>query len=536
MSFEEKDTSTTPEAGLPEEESTVFSAPAAHEDKVKKPARLKNIIMAAIALVVVAAITLTVALTLPKINDEDNTSSDDPEIKLLGEEILKDVNKVVLTRKDDSLTFLSYNTEKTTTDADGKEITETSTEWKLSTVDPSLTSAALVKGTVETMQQLYYTRQISEDKNDGNDYGFDKPTYKIDFYKGEEKAVALLIGGRSPESSGYYVSYSGSDKVYFAPTFQFGDLEMTELDFADADSVDAITADAATQNDYYNQGTLVGFDKMVVYSKSLGGTYTFVQKAPDNVKLFNSYHIIDPVVRPANDEKMANMLAIFSSGLSSSGCYSYTTSDYDMKRFGLDKPDFTATIYVENIVKTVYATLQDDGYYAVYCPDNKTILKVDAGSLVAASYTKKDVFNVFLFIENILSASSVKVQSGGESVKFDVFTEYSEDNDSENLTAIKVEGKEVTLKNFQNYYQFLLGISAVSYDSADISGLTPETVLTISHKDGTADTVIEYYKASASRYVVTVDGVQMGLISSSNHGYVMKYAKNVVEGKTYNAK
>ena len=128
------------------------------------------------------------------------------------------------------------------------------------------------------------------------------------------------------------------------------------------------------------------------------------------------------------------------------------------------------------------------------------------------------------------------MQSGGESIKFDVFTEYSEDNDSENLTAVKVDGKEVTLKNFQNYYQFLLGISAVSYDIADISGLTPETVLTVSHKDGTPDTVIEYYKASASRYAVTVDGVQMGFISSSNHGYVMKYAKNVVEGKTYNAK
>ena len=46
----------------------------------------------------------------------------------------------------------------------------------------------------------------------------------------------------------------------------------------------------------------------------------------------------------------------------------------------------------------------------------------------------------------------------------------------------------------------------------------------------------KYFKITNARYQVEVNGVKMGLISSSEHTRIIKYALNVAEGKEYNAR
>ena len=88
----------------------------------------------------------------------------------------------------------------------------------------------------------------------------------------------------------------------------------------------------------------------------------------------------------------------------------------------------------------------------------------------------------------------------------------------------------------QNYYQYLVGIKAQSYEEHDTKGMTPDTVLTLTHKGGKSGTTVKYYKITNARYQVEVNGVKMGLISSSEHTRIMKYALNVAEDKEYNAR
>jgi len=58
----------------------------------------------------------------------------------------------------------------------------------------------------------------------------------------------------------------------------------------------------------------------------------------------------------------------------------------------------------------------------------------------------------------------------------------------------------------------------------------------LTHIGGKTSTTVKYFKITNTRYQVEVNGVKMGLISSSEHTRIMKYAKNVAENKEYNAR
>jgi hypothetical protein len=127
-------------------------------------------------------------------------------------------------------------------------------------------------------------------------------------------------------------------------------------------------------------------------------------------------------------------------------------------------------------------------------------------------------------------------ESEGEKLAFDISTKYDEASKRDTVSSVKFEGKAITTLNFQNFYGFLTLIAAQSYDEHDTSGMEPATIFTIRHKDGSAPTVIKYFKITNARYQVEVNGTKMGLISSSDHTRIMKYAKNCAADKTYNAR
>ena len=171
---------------------------------------------------------------------------------------------------------------------------------------------------------------------------------------------------------------------------------------------------------------------------------------------------------------MGNIVSLFSYGIASTGCYSYSTDKEELKKYGLDDPDFGVKIYVNDVESSFVATLQDDGNYAVYYADNKTIMKVAPSSLTPATYTKKEIFNELLFIEDIASTSSVTIESAGEKVVFDISTKYDEEADDDVISGVRVDGKAVTTLNFQNYYSYLIQITPQSYDVQDIYRQCPQ--------------------------------------------------------------
>lgn len=522
-----------------DEESTIFSAPEAHRDIVKKGVKLKKMIMAAVALVVVTAIAITVAVTIPPLLDDDSSSSSEINPRMMDSKLFEGVDRVTLKRGSTVIEYKTVDREKETEDDDGNKVTEIVKEWALKEIDPSMTDYTNIDNTVNSYMEQHYTKKVSDNKNDGNDYGMANPIYQVDFYKegSDEVHLSLYIGGQNPTKTGRYATTSKDDAVYYiAGVSEFYHYQKELTDFVKPESIPAIFKDKEYSDDNFTEGQLVICDKIVVGGKVLGDTYTIEAQKADNVTVFTTYKVTSPTTRPANDDNVGNYVALFSYGIEATGCYSYTVTDEDIKKFGLDNPDFELTVYVDNIKRSFKATKQSDGNYAVFYEGNKTIMLVPSSSLIPASYDRSDIFNKLLFIENITNAESLSVQSGTESVLFDIVTEYDEEADTSNLTAIKVGGQEITKSNFQNYYQYLVGVKAQSYEEVDTKGMTPETTLVLTHKGGKTNTTVKYFKITSTRYQVEVNGVKMGLISSSEHTRIMKYAKNVAANKEYNAR
>jgi len=522
-----------------DEESTIFSAPEAHRDIVKKGVKLKKMIMAAVALVVVSAIAITVALTVPPLLDDKDNSSSEINPPMMDSKLFEGVDRVTLTRGSTVIEYKTIDREKETEDDDGNKVTEIVKEWALKEVDPELTDYTNIDNTVNSYMEQHYTKKVSDNKNDGNDYGFENPTYQVDFYKegSSDIFLSLYIGGENPAKTGHYATTSQDNAVYYiAGESEFYHYQKNLTDFVNPESIPAIAKDKEYSDDNFTEGQLVLCDKVIVSGKNLGDTYVIEAQDADNVTTFTSYKVTSPTTRPANDDNIGNYVALFSYGVEATGRYSYSVTDEDLKKFGLIDPDFELTVYVDNIKRSFKATLQSDGNYAVFYEGNKTIMSVPAGSLTPATYDRSDIFNTLLFIENITNAESLSVESGKEKITFGIVTEYDEESDSNNLTKITVGGQEITKSNFQNYYQYLVGVKAQSYEEVDTKGLTPETVLVLTHIGGKTSTTVKYFKITNTRYQVEVNGVKMGLISSSEHTRIMKYAKNVAENKEYNAR
>ncbi len=516
---------------VPEEESTIFSAPAAHKDKRKsaKGRAFRKIAPAALALVLVAAIIAGVVYFIPKTEQNEDSSGYVDDIRMMDASLFTEVDKVVLLADKNKIEFKK---------AEVKVDDSLKTQWTLAHVNPELTSVSYIENAVFSFMEQGYSKKVSEDKNDGKEYGFETPKYQVDFYKkgSEELYFSLIIGGYSPNDSGRYATTTLDQAVYFIRDTGFYQYSKIDLDFVEPEYIPAIEKESTYSDDNYTDGQLIYCDKLILSGTNFGKTYNIVRKKTDNITVFNNYHITSPVTRPANDDSVSNIVSLFSYGLESVGCYSYTTTAQDLKAVGLDNPDFSVTIKVGDIQASFSATLQDDGYYAVYFKGNKTIMKVDPAAFTPGAYKTKDLFNVLLFIENITGAANVTVESGGEAIKFDISTTFDETSNRDTISKVKVNGKELETLNFQNYYSHIISIKAQSYSEADIKGMKPSTTLTINHNNGTAPTVIQYYDIGTARYQVVVNGVKMGQISSSDHARIFKYAKNVAAGKTYNAR
>lgn len=535
---EEKKEEYAPEEDF-ETGSTVFSAPEEKHDKVKNPALLKKVLISAVAVVIIAGAAVAAALLIPELVT-DGTSSDSVSETAIIDSDTDNYSAVTLTGENGTLEL--YVTEETEESESSDEEPTVTRVWLEKTLPREYTDESSVSSLVESAIGLKYAKIISESVDAETDYGFDEPTYIVTATPNEGGTVTLTVGSLSPDSSGYYVTSSNDGKVYLVRTDYFSSLAVEKLDLATSPTVTAF-AEADGSAEYYTEGVLAKFDTLVFKNKNMDKAFTFTTVGESDSMAYNTYKVISPVTRAANDTQLVGVIELFSNGFSSQGIYCLTKTDSDLSAFGLDDPDLEISIKAGNQERSIKAKLQDDGNYAVAVSDIEVILNVAASSFVSESATKSpvdfkesDLFSTFLFIETLSEIDVITIESGDVKHTFGVVTEYDEENDNTSITGIKINGAEaVEPDEFQSYYQFLLGITSLSYENSDIKGKTPETVITMTKKDGSAATVIEYYAAKDGRYQVVVNGDQMGLISSSNHKNVMKYATNVANGKTYNS-
>lgn len=516
------------EQGAAEEFSTVFSAPAEHKkqasDKTKK--RWPKVVAAVLAVAVLIGGTVAVVKLIPE--REENTVSTPAveEITVLDEKS-KDYKTVTVTNSKGTFKFYSVTEVKESTDTASSGSTETVT-WYLDGYDKSLIDTYSAGDVVGSIAAIKASREITE--KSAADCGLSSPAVKVEVVKKDNSAFTATFGSLSPDNSGVYMQLSTSDKIYLVDTGLKDGFEFVAIDFAESSALPAIGVTNDMTDYVDDSGALKTFDSITLTGANLGEKVVIEPNDDSLLSQYMAFIITSPARRIA--DKVDEVYNLFKSGLSVSGTYSFDVSAATLKKFGLDNPDFVATMKAGKASLTYKFKLQSDGNYAVICDSSKTVKYIAPTSAPYLSYKVTDFYSSQVCLVGIDNLKGFKVTTPEKTYEFGITVDSSED--AEEKYIITYEGKKLTASNFQSFYQLCISLSCNDFTVDSLSD-KPEYAISFIFNDeiGTTSNV-EFIKASATKYQCRIDGMNMGKINSSDLKKIAKYVEMVARDEKIN--
>ncbi len=535
------------------EGSTVFSAPKEDEKKAKhrtaKP-RVKGLIISAVAVVVAAAVALTVWL-VPYSKDPDKKINSEAKTYTVIKTNEAEVVSVDLHNKNGDIHIYVPEDRKSSkaTSSGSASSGSTSSGTKVESYDwcvqgyeqynmtgamyilqSAINVSASKKLSAESGQKLAgdlkdYTdfafegsgKKVSDDEK--NAYGFTEPYAVIDVNcLEEEDSYTMIIGSYTPDKSGRYVSVSGDDSVYVVPdgNFTLGKYSFgtTVPDLINSSMVDAVTETDSTSK-YFVDGTLTYIDSLTM-TGSCRENKLVVESAPEELSAM-AFVVTSPSFRAGNEENISKVLGICNSGMSASGAYKLGYTDADLKQYGLDKPYSKIDIKIGSYEVTLtFGAPIDDTYYPCVVGGRDIIYKVAVADYEWVAYASKDIYFDSLFLEFIANIDKIVVETDEKTVTFDLVRENKSDGTDFD---VKVEGYDdlkIDTQELCYYYGRILALSVEEYAPAGTkpSG-TPYITFKISYTTKDNVDVISLYRYSTRRYFYTLNGQGDALVSAA---------------------
>lgn len=492
------------------EYSTIFSAPAEHNDK--KPTKsplLKRLLATLLAVCLIAGVTVAVVKLIPEKAEDENADTTFEVISIdtaniATAEVIEEKNKI---------TFVSELVE-------GQS--ESKTVWHIDGIDKDLTDSDKIESAVESASKINAIKLI---EGDLADYGLGTPKLTINFTAANLsfENFSVLVGDTAPAGLGYYCKISNKDGIYLVNNDFSALFGCSPLDFADTTGIPGIEQ-TAENADCFSDGSLVLFDYIKLSGQNYNGL-TIVPQTDEKINSYFAYKITSPSVRIGNDTAVNELLTIATNGIASSGAYCFNPTAADIEKYKLNDPYVTFEISVKGKVYTIKAAKVDDTYFAVMVSGGNMIHKIPAASMSFVNNKTTDYYSSFIILENLSGLSGFNVAfQNGQSYNFK--TEYNSENES--YRAFLGEN-ELDIENFKKLYRQFIELTPAEYDSKVING----AVLTINlvHSDGTPNTVVEFKVYSPQRYQVELDGIPMGLITASTYEKFAQNIENTAQGK-----
>ena len=227
------------------------------------------------------------------------------------------------------------------------------------------------------------------------------------------------------------------------------------------------------------------------------------------------------------------LISLYTSGITTSGAYSYDVSDASLKKFGLDKPNLQTTMSLGNTSLTYKFALQKDGYYAVISNESRLIQKVEPSLLTnIVDLDYEDYYSTALFVANISDMANFTVTTPNKTFSFDlVKNEVDEDETNpEKLYTITSGERKLVVENFQNLYMQCLLLQTKDF-AADKITSNPEITFSITLHSG-KKLKVEFTKVNSTRYQCEVDGIYMGRVSTTSLNDVLDDAERASNGES----
>lgn len=130
----------------------------------------------------------------------------------------------------------------------------------------------------------------------------------------------------------------------------------------------------------------------------------------------------------------------------------------------------------------------------------------------------------------ITELKNLTLTTTDKSYSFGIENAVAESEDEEDVLTITYEGNPLTTENFQNYYQYLVGIELNEKTFERVSG-TPVLTVAATRTDG-SQTGLRFIKHSDRRYYVEAAGEPVGFISTTYMDKILNYLADVAADKT----
>ena len=508
-----------------DEFSSVFADPQAHNDKPKSSGkkRLVAIIAAFLAVAVLVGGTIAVINLIPVLEENESQGSVFEDIKVMDVDSDK-LSTVTVKNSKGEFKFYSEISEAAdesgTSSGDKKTVT-----WLLDGVDKEKTSASSISSIISRAASVTAMREINT--KTAADCGLDNPVIKVDVTSDEVDGYSILVGSASPDGTGTYLKLSTSDKIYIVSDSTFSSFEFDALDLANTSAFAAATF-TNTTGYLSDKGVLATFDELTISGKDFGETVKIVPNAADDkLASFVAYNVVSPLKRIADETNVSAAFSLFAEGFSVDGAYSYDADAASLAAVGLDNPDLVVSLTVGNETKTFKIAYVDKEYCAVINDESTMIRKVATSNITFAGTTTQSFYSNWVFMQMINDVDTMTFTVGEDKYSFDI--DYDDSEGAEQPYTIMYGKKELDDKNFRDFYQILVGLSANSFEVEKVSG-SADTTVKITLTDKTVRT-LELYKISDTAYQYHEDGTPMGTITSSAYNKLIKNLKLVAEDK-----
>lgn len=507
------------------EQSTVFSAPAEHNDKVSKSnkKRLTAVIAACLAVAVLIGGTIAVIKLIPEMTAEETPSSMFEDIKVI-ETNSKDFKTVTVTNKNGEFKFVKQQI--TSTNDEGENTT--TDYWGIEGIDTGKLSTSTMNSMISSAAEIIATREI--DTKTAAECGLDNPKIKVKVIStsADKKDYTVLVGDASPDGLGSYMMVEGIDTIYVAADSEFSSFDFALTDLADKTSIPTTMFTADTSDNKAEDGAYAYFDSLTISGKNFPETVTIVNNKVENASAeLVPYLITTPIERYADATGLTPLVQLFSNEVAVVGCYAFDITDETLKEFKLDNPDVTVTMTIDGEPKSFKISKIDDEYCAVIYDGATMIRKCSLSSFGFFNYKAENLYYKNMFMHSINDVKNLSFNDSTYNISFDISSK--EDENQKITYTIKSGDKTLDTDAFKSFYGELVTIQTNDFATQEISAV-PDGTVTFVFNDNSKSTV-EFYKANATEYQYSINGIMMGKIPSSTYNSMVKDFNNTAANK-----
>ncbi len=493
------------------EESTIFSDPAEHsyKNRGKKRKPWFTITAAVLAAAILIGTTVAIIKLIPK---KENGSSDNNLLDNSISVLEKDTNSLKTVKVENKNgTLLFYSKKSTSND------TET-VNWYLDGYDKELISTTATESIVGSASLISASQEIT--KMTVSDCGLDTPEITVTVVENGGRTYKILIGDTSFDGANCYLKLENKDNIYLCDISLKESFELKPLDFATTASLSGMPITDEIAEYVSDEGAIFTFDTISVTGKNIEDKIILTPTTSTDNEIMLSlypYSVASPTQRYAETTSVDSIFSLFKNGLGGIvGAYSFDVSDASLKQFGLDSPDFKATISMGGKTLTYSFSIigEENGttYCAVINDYSKLISKVALSNVAFVEYRLSDLYTPYVCMINIKSLSAFTVSSKDASYKFEL-TPNDEDSFDVTLNGNKIDYD----KYFNPLYTKVVTISCSDFTVTPVTG-EPEFTFTFdfNEENGGGKTVVKFYKISETRYQYVTDGLNLGKVNSNS--------------------